>query len=234
MDYAIPIKKGVIPLIVGYWSGCMIVLFAAVSCKPAHADDSPCRRPYTIGQLFKDYGPIANDIRVLDSITTVHDTLSPDKARGYYQFDKNNNLRFYCFLCDTASNYYFGITYDPLGNESSKTGGDVVRWNVGKKSDDSLIVSCLFYKINRSYGSLHVMGSNFSKNLALYEARYYSNMIAAEFTISRHQKGIVFLKGRIRDDCSGKERDITDSLSVPADLQGVYIHQTVPSVLPWS
>jgi hypothetical protein len=218
MDHAISKKKGSIRVIVACWFGCMVILFAAVSCRLPHAGDSPCRRPYLISQLFKDYGPIANDVRLRDSIITVYDSLSPDKARGYYQFDKNNNLRFYCFLCDKASNYYFGITYDSLGNELGKTGGDVVRWSVGKKGDDSLIVSCLFYKINRSYGSLYVTGSDFSKNLALYEARYYSNMIAAEFTIDRHQKGIVLLKGRIRDDCSGKERDIMDSLRVPDDL----------------
>jgi hypothetical protein len=126
-------------------------------------------------------------------------------------------LEFYGYLVDSIGAYDFGVTFDSLGNEIKKTGTDVIIWQIAKKGNDSLRLTVLFFKINRSYGDITMTGSDFSKHISLFEA-FPSNTIGANIVISRHQKKTILISGIVKNDCSMKERKFIDSVHIPVYL----------------
>ncbi|TKK63994.1 hypothetical protein FC093_23480 [Ilyomonas limi] len=126
-------------------------------------------------------------------------------------------MQFYGYLEDSTNAYSFGITFDSVGHEIKKTRGDVIKWFISKHGNDSLTISFLLLKINRSYGRITLTGSDFSKQVSLFEG-YSSNTIGAMLIISKHQRKTILMSGEIRDDCSMKKRNIEDSLRIPEYL----------------
>ncbi|MEO6729310.1 MAG: hypothetical protein ABIM99_05280 [Candidatus Dojkabacteria bacterium] len=187
------------------------------SCTTKYENGSPCFQPYTIKNLFENYDSLRFITETNAETTGVWDTLHNQEEGSYYVFDKNGYLQFYGYLEDSTNAYSFGITFDSIGNEIKKTGGDVIRWFISKNGNDSLAVSFFLLKINRSYGGITLTGADFSKQVSLFEG-YPSNIIGAKLIISKHQEKTIIMSGEIRYDCSMKKRNIKDSLRIPEYL----------------
>ena len=196
---------------------CLFSFYFLTSCKEKKENGSPCLQPYTIEDLYKNYDSLIFAKRKDGEKTIIWDTMSNSQKEGsYYVFDKNNNLAFYAYLIDTTS-YTFGVTFDSLGHEIMKTENGVIRWFISKQGNDSLRISFLLFKINRSYGSLVLRSSSFKKQVSFFEG-LSSNTVGADIIINKRQFKTIFLSGIIRDDCSMKKNSFIDSVHIPEYL----------------
>jgi hypothetical protein len=188
-----------------------------ISCKTKKQNNSPCYHPYTSSNLLKDYDSARFQIQQTIEGIEISDTFT-FMERGLYKFDKNNNLRLYAYLVDTTNATNFEISFDSLGNEIEQKGSNVMRWFINKKGTDSLRVWFLLFKINRSYGDIHITGSDFSTQVPLFEGKSFSNTISSQVIINKHQKKALILTGIIRNDCSNKTAEFNDSVNIPKYL----------------
>jgi hypothetical protein len=192
----------------------ILSIFILTACKSKKY--SNCTIPYTMGNLLKRYDSSRFRIQKDGNWTSVFDRGDPDNKnidRGFYSFDQNNVLRSYQFLFDDSF-FRFQIKFDSLGRETTEPDKDVVLWNIQKKGPDSVRVSFFLFQINRSYSGIILTTEQHLMPVTLHVSKYFSNLAGAEKIISNFSSGIFFLKGIIRDDCSGRKKNFCDSLNI--------------------
>lgn len=200
------------------WYGCIVVaiIFSLVHCKPNRGFNDNCYVPYTLSELFRSYDSSRFKILKVGKWTRVWDKgdfNSKSKDHGFYSFDQNGILRLYVFL-ETDSSFSFGIKFDSLGREINKPHRPVIQWIISPKNKDSLRVTFFVFQINRSYGHLKFISHYDSIPATLFESKYYSNIAASELIISKDDSNLIHLIGSIRDDCSGKMNELSDSVDI--------------------
>lgn len=196
------------------------IFFLFFSCKQGGRGN---RCQYKLNDLLSLEAPSVSskilDDTIIEATDNVGDFIS--FGRGFYTFDKKENLRFYAFF-QNESHYRYSEEYDSVGNLIKKEGTPLVEYRLWRKENDSILFNVSLFALNKKYLNIEVVtnkGDTIRPNY-LFKSSIYSNVKCFAFKLKMNngvRDLICYTRIEVQNTCTSKKyffRDTTDFVDV--------------------
>ncbi len=173
---------------------------------------------YKLDQLLAVDSSKFTSTVINDTTIEVRDKVKDSASfpRGIYLFDKKKNLRFYGFFLN-EDYYYYSEQYDSIGNLIAKEGDPLIKYNVFRKSNDTVLFSIFLFALHKKYEDIEITTS-FKDTIIpkyLYKSNLYCNIKCFNFKLKvagKIKDLICYISGKVQNTCTLQKEMFYDTV----------------------